>query len=647
MKRFFSLPIHNQLATLALLLALPTIGIIIYSGLDQRQDALNGATKNIQELANNIGLAQDQFLVSNQQLLETVARLDRVKSRDREKVSQLLREISQSNPQIRHLALATPDGNIWAAAPPLKENDSIAGQRQFVNALATGRLSSGEYRPTAEDRNFTLDFALPIKDQNGSIMWVFNFAIDLASFRKILLNTGLPAATSYIIIDHKGTILFSGREPKLVGKTDKKEYFAQMQGIEGIGSFRGIAHDGLERLIVFRKQRLEHEATPYMYIRTGIPYHDAVAEANRALIRDIMILAPFLVVTFIIVLYLGRRSIVDRVTTLKNTVDTMAQGNLDVRIADHVAGGELGELGQAFDTMARKLAEREQERQAAQDELMAKQRQLKELNATLEQRVTEEVEKNNRKERIMYQQARQASMGEMINFIGHQWSQPLATIGLRFQYLQQAYHDKELTPEIVDREVGACLDKLDYLADTITDFRNFFRPERAPYPFDLERAVERSIFLVQSFFTENAIDLRFTNHAPGVLINGYPNEFSHALLNILCNAKDVLLERAVAQPSVEVCCRREDNTAIITVKDNGGGIAGDPDRIFELYFTSKERGKGTGIGLYMSKMIIEKNMGGKIAVRNTPTGAEFVIELPSAMSLPRDGKKQEGESLAC
>lgn len=385
MKRFFSLPIHNQLATLALLLALPTIGIIIYSGLDQRQDALNGATKNIQELANNIGLAQDQFLVSNQQLLETVARLDRVKSRDREKVSQLLREISQSNPQIRHLALATPDGNIWAAAPPLKENDSIAGQRQFVNALATGRLSSGEYRPTAEDRNFTLDFALPIKDQNGSIMWVFNFAIDLASFRKILLNTGLPAATSYIIIDHKGTILFSGREPKLVGKTDKKEYFAQMQGIEGIGSFRGIAHDGLERLIVFRKQRLEHEATPYMYIRTGIPYHDAVAEANRALIRDIMILAPFLVVTFIIVLYLGRRSIVDRVTTLKNTVDTMAQGNLDVRIADHVAGGELGELGQAFDTMARKLAEREQERQAAQDELMAKQRQLKELNATLEQ----------------------------------------------------------------------------------------------------------------------------------------------------------------------------------------------------------------------------------------------------------------------
>ncbi|GFE57326.1 sensor histidine kinase [Geobacter sp. AOG1] len=641
MKRFLSLPIRIQLATLALLLALPTIGIIIYSGLDQRQDALNTATKNIQELANNIGLAQDQFLNSTQQLLETVARLDRVKSRDRAKVSQLLSEISQRNPQIRHLALADTSGKIWAAAtPPLNDNESIADQRQFVNALSTGRLSSGEYRPATEDRDFALDFALPIKDKSGSITWVFNFAVDLGNFRKILLNTGLPAATSYIILDHRGTILFSGREPKLVGKTDKKEYFAQMQGTEGIGSFRGVAHDGLERLIVFRKQRLEHEETPYMYIRTGIPYGDAVAEANSALVRDIVLLTPFLIVSFMVVLYLGRRSIVDRVTTLKNTVDTMAQGNLDVRVADHVAGGELGELGRAFDTMARKLEERERERQAAQDGLVVKQLQLEGLNATLEQRVAEEVEKNNRKERIMYQQARQASMGEMINFIGHQWSQPLTTIGLRFQYLQQAYHDKELTPEIFDREVEACLDKLDYLADTITDFRNFFRPERTPYQFSLDKAIERSVIFVQSYFAQNAIDLRFVNHAPDILVNGYPNEFSHALLNILYNSRDVLLDRAVAHPSVEICCRQEGDMAVITVKDNGGGVrAGDIDRIFELYFTSKDKGKGTGIGLYMSKMIVEKNMGGNIAVRNTPEGAEFIIKLPAERSIPGDGKE--------
>ncbi|RII28836.1 MAG: hypothetical protein CXR31_02895 [Geobacter sp.] len=647
MNRFFSLPINMQLATLALLLALPTTGIIVYSGLNQRQEALDVATKNIRELANNIGLAQDQFLSSSQQLLETVARLDRVKGRDRAKVSQLLNEISQRNPQISHLALADINGKIWAAAPPLKENESIADQRQFVNARATGRLSSGEYRPSAEGQDFTLDFALPIKDQSGTITWVFNFAVNLASFKKILLNTGLPSATSYIILDHKGTILYSGREPKLVGKTDKKEYFAEMQGIEGVGSFRGMAHDGLERLIIFRKQRLEHEETPYMYIRTGIPYDDAVAEANRALVRNILLLAPFLVVSFIVVLYLGRRSIVDRVTTLKKTVDTMAQGNLDVRVADHVTGGELGELGQAFDTMARKLADREQERQVAQDALVVKQLQLEGLNATLEQRVAEEVEKNNRKERIMFQQSRQASMGEMINFIGHQWSQPLTTIGLRFQYLQQAYHDKELTPEIFDREVAACLDKLDYLADTITDFRNFFRPEKAPHPFNLERAIEKSMFFVQSYFVQNGIDLRFVGHAPDILVNGYPNEFSHALLNILYNAKDVFLDRGTVKPFVEICCRQEGGNAVITVHDNGGGIStADADKVFELYFTTKAKGHGTGIGLYMAKMIIEKNMGGSITVRNGSDGAEFVIKLPGESSLPGDGKKPGGQPLS-
>lgn len=647
MKRFLALPIRIQLATLALLLALPALGIIVYSGRDQRQDALNDATKNIQELANNIGLAQDQFLNSNQQLLETVARLDRVRNRDREKVGQLLREICQSNPQIKNLALADAKGKIWTAAPPLQENESIADQRQFVNALATGRLSSGEFRPAVEGQDFTLDFALPIKDQSGTITWVFNFAVNLGDFRKILLNTGLPAATSYIILDHKGTILFSGREPKLVGKTDKKEYFAQMQGIDGIGSFRGIAHDGLERLIVFRKQRLEHEESPYMYIRTGIPYDDVMAEANRALLRNIILLTPFLIVTFFVVLYLGRRSIVDRVTTLKNTINTMAQGNLDVRVADHVTGGELGELAQAFDTMVRKLAEREQERQVARNALVVKQRQLEELNTTLEQRVAEEVEKNNRKERIMSQQARQASMGELINFIGHQWTHPLTNLGLRLQYLQQTYHDKELTPEIFDREVGTCLDKLDYLADTITDFRNFFRPERAPYPFSLERATEKSMFFAQSYFAENGIDLRCENHAPHILVNGYPNEFSHALLNILYNAKDVLLERNIVGPWVEICCRQEGKTAIITVHDNGGGIrAGDANRVFDLYFTTKAKGHGTGIGLYMSKMIIEKNMGGKIAVRNISDGAEFVIELPVEKSLPDNGNEPGEQPLS-
>ncbi|HYQ61546.1 MAG TPA: sensor histidine kinase, partial [Desulfatiglandales bacterium] len=631
MKRFFSLPINVQLAMLLLLLTLPAVGIIIHSGLKQRQDALTAAKNNIQELANNIGLDQDKFLSSTQQLLETVARLDQVQERDQAKVNQLFSEISQRIPQIKHLALSDTDGKIWATATPLKGNDSIAGQRQFVNAMATGQLSSGEYQPS-ESGDFTLDFGLPLKDKKGTITGVFNFGVDLASFKKILQFSGLPSATSYIILDHRGTIVYSGRNPKLVGKIDRKEFFTEMQGDDRVGSFRGMAHDGTERLIVFRKQLLESEKTPYMYIRTGIPYEDAVAAANSALVRNILLLAPSLIVTFIIVLYLGRRFIVDRVTTLKNTVDSIAQGNLDVRVADHVAGGELGELGQAFDTMARKLAEREREKQAARDALIAKQLQLKELNATLEMRVAEEVEKNKRRERIMYQQARQASMGEMINFIAHQWCQPLTNVGLRIQCLQQAYHDKKLTPEQFDGEVDACLDKLDYLSDTINDFRNFFRPERAPFPFDLENALEKCISLVQSYFAQKAIELRFADHSPGILITGYPNEFSHALLNILYNAKDVLLERAVVQPRVEICCRQEGTVAVITVRDNGGGIiCSDTDKVFELYFTSKEHEKGTGIGLYMSRMIIEKNMGGHIRARNTADGAEFVIELPRAI----------------
>jgi PAS domain S-box-containing protein len=237
------------------------------------------------------------------------------------------------------------------------------------------------------------------------------------------------------------------------------------------------------------------------------------------------------------------------------------------------------------------------------------------------------IEELRKQEQLLIRQGRLAAMGEMIGNIAHQWRQPLNTLGLIVQELPRMYQREEFDQEYLDASTARAMQVINYMSKTIDGFRNFFGPDKEKESFRVAEVLGKTVSIVEAAFKE--LDLAIELEAdPELEVYGYPNEFSQVILNILVNAKDAILERRVERPKVTVRLFRENGKTVLTISDNAGGIAPDiMERIFDPYFTTKGPDKGTGIGLFMSKTIIEKNMNGSLTARNTEEGAEFRIEV--------------------
>ena len=264
-------------------------------------------------------------------------------------------------------------------------------------------------------------------------------------------------------------------------------------------------------------------------------------------------------------------------------------------------------------------------------EVQKRTKELADLNASLEKRIALEVKKNREKDKMLYHQSKLASMGEMINNIAHQWRQPLNIIALVMQDLSlKAQIGKVSTLEITQAE-KKIHDTLKYLSDTIDDFRSFAsKREGQTHQERMEvcKTVREMVRLVSVVLEDERIRIKLTLPNEEVFVKGNPNDLKQVLLNLVYNAIDVLKERKVEDPTIKLEVKHNNRVNII-IRDNGGGIDPDViDKIFEPYFTTKYKARGTGLGLYMSKMIVESRLHGKISARNTRSGAAFWIELP-------------------
>ncbi|MCG6552060.1 MAG: PAS domain-containing sensor histidine kinase [Candidatus Magnetominusculus sp. LBB02] len=271
-----------------------------------------------------------------------------------------------------------------------------------------------------------------------------------------------------------------------------------------------------------------------------------------------------------------------------------------------------------------------------ENELRLKTKSLEELAAHLEERVKQEVEERLKQEKILVQQAKMASMGEMIEAITHQWRQPLNSLSLVVQDLAEAFANGECDKQFIEEAVSDSMQQIDYMSRTIDDFRNYFKPSKAKETFDVVLAIKEVLSIAWGQLKIHSISILIngTVYDPnssadfaGYFVTTYKNEFKQALLNIVNNARDAV--KAAPKPrEISFCLSAADNVLTINVSDTGSGIPGEIlDKIFSPYFTTKEDGKGTGIGLYMSKMIVENNLSGKIYASNSKAGACFTIEL--------------------
>jgi signal transduction histidine kinase len=386
----------------------------------------------------------------------------------------------------------------------------------------------------------------------------------------------------------------------------------------------------------YRKLRLPGEDSPYLYIRTSIPLLEAQQKSVMSLVHNVAFLLPFLIAMFVLVIVIGNRCFLKRISKLQETAQRLAEGDLQIRVYDTVQGGELGNLGVVFDEMANKLAEREQS-------LLAKQQELNNLNLDLARRVEEEAERRIKQERLLARHTRLAAIGEMIGAIAHQWRQPLATLGATIQSIRMAWERDKMDARFLENAEADAQKQLYYMSDTIEDFRNFFSPEKVTERFDIKEKIGEAAQLVAAQFANSSVTLRIVDNSPDcrLTMEGYQNEFKQSLLNLVSNAFDAIKENdrpdhdVAGIVTISVEC--EDEAAIIEVRDNGCGIPPEiADKIFEPYFTSKSEGKGTGIGLYMSRLIIEESMGGKLCFTSGPAGTTFKIKLERDLFMERD-----------
>ena len=269
------------------------------------------------------------------------------------------------------------------------------------------------------------------------------------------------------------------------------------------------------------------------------------------------------------------------------------------------------------------------ERHRAEARLAAKHQELEDVNHTLEDRIATTLKEIREKDQMLIQQGRLAAMGEMISNISHQWRQPLNNVGLIIQNVQDMSEHGELTTKVLNHEVAVAMDIILFMSNTIDDFRDFFRPDKEKSEFIVNTVIAQTVKFMLPALRNLGIVIT-VDEEPDVCILGYPNEYSQMMINIVNNAKDELLERKIANPCIMIRIFRENRLAVVTVADNAGGIEDDVlPKVFDPYFTTKEPGKGTGIGLYMSKVIVERNMNGSLTARNVPDGVEFRIEMPS------------------
>ena len=260
---------------------------------------------------------------------------------------------------------------------------------------------------------------------------------------------------------------------------------------------------------------------------------------------------------------------------------------------------------------------------AIREDITAK-KQLEELNHTLEERIEKAVEQNSQKDKLLLEQSKLAAMGEMIGAIAHQWRQPLNTLAMKIQFLEDDYEDELLDEKYLREFSNESMQLIHFMSKTIDDFRNFFILDKKKIQFDILEKIQETTSILEPQLKTHKINLMITGESFMVL--GYPNEFQQVVLNIVNNAKDAMIENHTKEGMIHISLDTTTHTMII--KDNAGGIPQDIlPRIFEPYFTTKEQGKGTGLGLYMSKMIIEDNMHGKLQVYNESGGAKFIIQL--------------------
>ncbi|WP_404317338.1 PAS domain S-box protein [Malaciobacter canalis] len=256
-------------------------------------------------------------------------------------------------------------------------------------------------------------------------------------------------------------------------------------------------------------------------------------------------------------------------------------------------------------------------------------KQLKELNQTLEQRVKSEIEKNKQKQKILFWQSRMASLGQMLANIAHQWRQPLTELNLSLFNVKKSASNQEF--DELEKYYKDSKEIIANMSQTIDDFSNFFNPNKEKQKFNLKNSIDESLNITRKLIQKENINIK--KEYIDLEVFGVSNEFSQVIINFLQNSAHEFNKKNIENKEIIITIKQvtieSQEFAQVTFSDNARGVDENTlDKIFEPYFTTKHQSNGTGLGLFMSKLIIEKSLNGTMFAKNSNKGLLFTINIP-------------------
>lgn len=596
---------------LAILLTLPALGIIVYSGLKERANDYRKAVIESQKLADSLADKQEYLVREARQLGRLLAELPEVQSGKGHKVHSILTNILKNNPQYRNILIADAAGDVWASVIPAAEKFSVADRLYFKNAKTSLRFSAGEYVLSKSVGKPTFHLASPLVFE-GKFHGVVILSIDLDVMRSILGRSQLPANANYVLVDKNGIILSRGRElGENVGKPIKTEELKIMAAGPDKNSYEFTRKDGERRIVTYRKLHLEGEQASYMYVRAGMSLQEAVGAANRRLLYNLATLLPFVILSFVTVLVIGKRSIADRVAKLRAAAHKIAAGDLDVRVAPHVRGGEFGELALSFDNMASRLGDNLTEIRLAEQH-------IKRLNTDLERKVA----------RRTAQLEALIKEHETFNYtVSHDLRAPLRHIN-GFSAILSEELGSDIPPQCHGylQRICAASTKMGELIDDLLKFSQISLEVMKLETVDLSKLAAEVVVMLRETEPERVIEVII---AADLMAKGDSTLLRMALQNLLGNAWKYTGKKSAAR--IELGKTTISGEKVFFIQDNGAGF--DMEYKYKLFAVfqrlhGSDEYEGTGIGLASVERIIQRHNGRIWAEGRVDEGAIFYFTLP-------------------
>ncbi|HYA13496.1 MAG TPA: PAS domain S-box protein [Syntrophales bacterium] len=371
--------IRAQLLLVVLLAALPALVIVIYSGVTRLQSDTETAQMDALRVLQSLAYDHEHSVESTRQFLMTLAKLPDVRNQNATACNNLFRKLHKENPTYTTILAANAEGMVFANALPFTPY-SVKQRKYFQDSLRTKKFSVGEYMIGLASGQPALPFALPVMDSKGRIKTVVITGINLARYGQMFTKTNLPEGSEFEIFDHKNILLYKSHEPeKSLGTTDWPEMIRYMSAQPEEGIYTAVGVDGIKRLYTYKRFYLKDSASPYLFMRVGIPEAQALSRARNTLFINVALMCAAFIMAMVLAWFPGKIIIIRRLNKLADAAQRLGNGDLTVRTGLDHSEDELGQLTAAIDEMAGELEHKESDRRQSEEALKRSEEKYREL----------------------------------------------------------------------------------------------------------------------------------------------------------------------------------------------------------------------------------------------------------------------------